>query len=401
MVSLLVLSLAVKFLLYAISPAGRGSFSFSDFEAWNDYAYAYVPSVMAFRSGFLPYASFYYAYPPLFLYALTAFSYLGASGAALPLVLADAFTVVPVYLIARRFMNGRPAFLASLVFALAPLNLFYADYVWLNPPLTTLFLLVSLYFLLEGRLDLSALTLALSIGFKQTALIAVPLVLIFVWRKTSRRSALRYLLLVAAACFAFSMPYLYVSPALYLESMFRFPQFTVGLPQNYYQLAVIAPSTSVVTINTATLPSYEQSLARLLGVGYPATLSIPVFVFLLPALARSLYSVSEDILVFVLAVAYLLLLIKFWRGRLPDDRAVLRYVAYVLLLFLAFYPFYKYYALGVTPLLVLLGLRKRALGAFLAFNLALILVPSMFAPYVPLAALAGLAALSSPRKLFS
>ena len=386
--ALVVLSLAVKFLLYAISPANRGGFSFSDLEAWNDYAYAYVPSVMAFRSGYLPYVNFYYAYPPLFLYVLTAFSYLESSaGAAVPLVLADALTVVPVYLMARRFLSQRPAFLASFVFAMAPLNLWYADYVWLNPPLTTLFLMVSLYFLLEGRLDLSALTLALSIGFKQTALIAAPLILIFVWRTSSRKSALRYLLLVAAVCFAFSVPYLFMSPALYLESILRFPQFTVSLPQNYYQLTVIPPSITISTINTATLPSYEQSLANLLGVGYPVTLAVPIFVFLLPSLARSLYFVSEDALGFILAAAYLLLVAKLWRNQQPDGRVMLRYVMYGLLLFFALYPTYKYYVVGVTPLLALLGCSKRYLGAFLAFNLALILVPSMFASFFPLLAL--------------
>jgi 4-amino-4-deoxy-L-arabinose transferase-like glycosyltransferase len=388
-VEILALALVVKVFLFSISPANRGGFSFSDLEVWNDYAYAYAPSVTAFKSGYLPYVNFYYPYPPLFLYALTAFSYLGASGgAAVPLVLADALTVVPVYLLARRFTSERLAFFASLVFALAPVNLLYADYVWLNPPLTTLFLMTSLYFLLKGRFDLSALTLALSIGLKQTALIVAPLILVFVWRKALRKTALRYLLLVAVVCFAFSVPYLFASPSLYLESIFRLPWFDVSLPQNYFQLLVIPPSITISTINTAALPPFEQTLAHLLGVGYPATLSLPVFVFLLPGLAQSFYSASENVLVLVLAVAYLFLFIKFWRNHQPDDKLLMRYVTYSLLLFFTLYPVYKYYVAGVTPLLALLGYRKRYLGAFFAFNIALILVPSMFASFLPLAALA-------------
>ena len=160
------------------------------------------------------------------------------------------------------------------------------------------------------------------------------------------------------------------------------------MPQNYYQLAVVAPSTAISTINTATLPSYEQTLAHILGVGYPTTLSLPFFVFLMPGLAGSFYSVSEDALLFVLAVAYLLLLFKLYRNHQPDDKTLLKYVMYGLLLFFALYPSYKYYVVGVTPLLALLGYRKRYLGAFLAFNVALILVPSMFASFLPLAALA-------------
>jgi 4-amino-4-deoxy-L-arabinose transferase-like glycosyltransferase len=155
-VSLLILNLAIKFTVFALSPASSG-FQFTDFETWSDYAYAYFPSVLAFKSGFLPYVNFYYPYPPLFLYALTLFSCPGVSwGSAVPLVLADALTAIPVYLIARRFMSERASFLTSLVFVLAPLNLLYADYVWLNPPLTTLFLMSSLYCFLEARYNLSS-----------------------------------------------------------------------------------------------------------------------------------------------------------------------------------------------------------------------------------------------------
>jgi 4-amino-4-deoxy-L-arabinose transferase-like glycosyltransferase len=347
---------------------------------------------MAFRAGNLPYASFYFPYPPLFLYALTAFSYLGTSwGPAVPLVLADALTVVPVYLIARRFLSERAAFIASLVFVVAPLNLLYADYVWLNPPLTTLFLMVSLYFLLEGRYDLSAVALAVSIGFKQTALIAAPLMLVFLWRKSSRKVAARFFLLVAAVCVVFSIPYILVSPALYLASMFRVPmQYFGGLPASYFQLGVIAPSTSISTINTATLPSYDQVLAHVLGVGYPATLTGPIFAFLLPALAQGYYSISQDVLVIVLLAAYVFTTIRLYRSKLTDDGALVRYLVCGFLLFFALYPVYKYYVVGVTPFLVLLGARKRDWGAFLGFNLALIVVPSVFASYLPLAALAWL-----------
>lgn len=55
---------------------------------------------------------------------------------------------------------------------------------------------------------------------------------------------------------------------------------------------------------------------------------------------------------------------------------LVRYVTYSLLFFFALYPVYKLCGRG-TPLLVLLGFRKRYLGAFIAFNVVILLVPSI------------------------
>jgi 4-amino-4-deoxy-L-arabinose transferase-like glycosyltransferase len=361
------------------------SLSIPNAENWKDYAYAYVPSVQAFKGGYLPYVDFYFAYPPLFLYALTAFSYLGPSWAAsLPSVIAEALTAIPVFLIARRFVSERVAFLAGLVFILAPMNLYYADYLWLNPPLTTLFLLVSVYFLLEQRYDLSAVTLALSIGFKQTALLAVPVLLLFMWKKTSRKAASKYLLLVAAVCLVLSVPYLFVSPVRYLFSIFRLPLDSLGLPQNYYQL--VAPTGPVETINTATYTGYLHAWWNLTYVNAPVTLILPFFVFLASG-AHQAFSSANSCLIAVLALAYVALLYKEHRKDLVQDRTVLLYVTYSLLVLFTFNPLYKYYLVGVTPLLVLIASDKRGLTAFVGLNLILMLIPRIAGSYVPLAVL--------------
>jgi 4-amino-4-deoxy-L-arabinose transferase-like glycosyltransferase len=149
---------------------------------------------------------------------------------ALPIVISDALTVVPVYLIGKRLLTERYAFIASLLFALAPINLLYVDYVWLNPPLTTFFLMASVYFLLVRRYDLSAFTLAISIGLKQTSLLALPIALFFIAKKLSYKMASRYLLMVTSICFAFSFPYILVEPRLYLYSIFRLPIGSWGEP---------------------------------------------------------------------------------------------------------------------------------------------------------------------------
>lgn len=256
---LLIISLSSKllFFVFGILRIGTG-FSPPISGAWEDYTYAYIPTVQAFRGGYLPYRDFFHAYPPLFLYVLTAFSVIPHFWSmALPLVVSDALTVFPVYLIARRLSGEREAFLASLLFALAPVNLFFVDLLWLNPPLATLFLLLSVHHLLEGRHDESAITLALSIGFKQTALLALPIILLFLAKKTSRKNVLRYFLMVAALCLAFSVPYIFLEPKRYLYSIFRVPLGAWGdLPDNYFQLGFTNPPGSG-TIDTATLGGYQ------------------------------------------------------------------------------------------------------------------------------------------------
>jgi len=391
LVWLLVISFAASFLVFILAIVSPG-FSIPNAEAWLDYAYAYIPSVQAFKAGYLPYANFYFSYPPLFLYALTAFSYLGPSWAsALPSVIAEALTAVPVFLIARRFVNVRGAFLAGLVFALAPMNLYYADYYWLNPPLTTLFLLVSVYCFLEGRYDLSAITLALSIGFKQTALLVLPILLLLLWKRTSRRVALRYLTIVAAICLIISLPYLFISPGLYLFSIFRLPLNPFYLPQNYYQL--VAPTGPVSTVNSATFTGYLLAWNNLIYVNGPVSLILPLFVFLVPG-AQDAFNYANIGLTAALVAVYLLLLYRTYKKDQAQDRTVILYAMFSQLVLFTFNPLYKYYLVGITPMLVLCAPGKRGLAAFIVLNLVMLLVPRIIAAYVPFAVLLWMSWLS-------
>jgi len=389
---LLLISFFSKFLLFIFSiESERMGFSLPISEAWKDYAYAYTPTVQAFRDGHLPYKDFFHAYPPLFLYALTLFSFLPYFWSmALPLIISDALTVAPVYLIGRRLLSERGAFIASLLFALAPINLFYIDYVWLNPPLTTFFLMASVYFLLEGRYDLSAFTLAISIGFKQTSLMALPIMLFFVAKKMSHKRVLRYLLMVASICFAFSIPYVFVEPRLYLFSVFRVPIGAWGkLPENYFQLGFTNPSGSG-TIDAATLDWYELKWMRYVPLNAPASLSLPIFIFLLPELAPDAYFKADLTLKILLLTAYGLLLYKAHKKEQIEDAVLIKYLLYSLLTLFTFNPVYKYYVAGITPFLALLRQKRRDLITFEAFNLALLAIPRPWASYLLLLLLAWL-----------
>jgi hypothetical protein len=385
-------AVAVKFAVFGISVWTSMGLSIPNAENWQDFSLAYMPAVAAFRSGFLPYNDFFYTYPPLFLYAQTAFSYLPLPtwSGAIPLVAADALTVVPVYLIARRFWGERNSLLVSILFILAPTNLYYVDYLWLNPPLTTLFLMVSVYFLIESRYDLSALMLAVSIGFKQTALFALPIMLLLVWRGPKGRSeAIRYLLIATVVCVLVSMPYLFISPGAYLASIFRLPtdMWAIRLPSNYFQIGV--GTGTPVSFNTLDWLTSKWSLLSA-GVYSPVTLALPVFIFLVPSAYSWVYSSSSALSIagyLVIAVGFALFLRSFWKRGSFDQTDVLKYVLYTMLLVFTFYPLYKYYVVGLVPLLVLTVRNKRDAIGFIVFSLVLVLVPRYLASWALLVTL--------------
>jgi len=386
-------AVAVKFGVFGLSVGTSTNLSLPNAENWQDFSLAYMPAAYAFRSGFLPYGDFFYPYPPLFLYLLTAFSYLPLPSwsGAIPLVAADALTVVPLYLIARRFSGESNALLASTLFILAPTNLYYADYLWLNPPLTTLFLLVSLCFLIEKRYDISALTLAVSIGFKQTALLALPVLLLVVWKgNRGRAGAMRYLLITASACLLVSLPYLFTSPGAYLASIFRVPTelWTAQLPSSYFQIGV--GTGTPVSFNTLNWMTSKWQLVAS-AINAPVSLGLPVFIFIIPSGLAWVYGTYyTDLLWFVLIIGYLLLMRQVWKAPQITGTDALRYIIYALLFLFTIYPSYKYYAVGVVPFLVLLVRGKKDVLGFIAFSFSLLFVPRYLSSWVLLAALVWL-----------
>lgn len=358
LVAILGFALLVKFVIFLLSVKTSIGFSVPNAENWQDFSLAYVRDVNAFKSGLLPYSDFYFPYPPLFLYALTLFSYLPANpwSMAIPLVIADALTVIPVYLIAREFVDEKYSMIISILLVLAPTSLYYVDYLFLNPSLTTLFLMVSIYFLIKKHYDLSAIALALSIGFKQTTLLAVPVFLFIVWRRRGTTPALRYFVLAALLSFAISLPFIIASPNLYLVTLLHAPPgFWPQVPPGYFFIA---------------------SPPSALGVNGPVTLGLPIFMSLLSQGDWQTYANPFGFFLSVTLIGvYALFLYKTARNTEISERDSLRYVLYSLLILFTFFTFYKYYIVGVIPIFTLLVRSKRDVLGFIAFNVVLMFVP--------------------------
>jgi hypothetical protein len=370
-------------------------------ENWQDFSLAYLPAVNALKNGFLPYINFYYPYPPPFLYVLTLFSYLPLPSwsSALPLVIAEALTVVPVYLIAREFVSERHSILISTLFVLAPTGLYYVDYLWLNPSLTTLFLMISIYLLLRKHYDLSAVALGLAFGFKQTALFALPIMALMVWRReSSKLGGLRYLFLGGALCFLLSLPYIALTPALYLESIVRFPQNLCTTTPDYCSIAV--GTGSPITLNLSSMIVSKWNFIAS-GVNNPVTLALPLFIFYLPTSLAYAYAARVNDLILVLLACFAILLYKTHRAKWFDAQDSLKYILYGLLLVFTLYPFYKYYIVGIVPILALLARSKRDAAGFVAFNFILMLAPRYLSSWVLLVTLLWLFRAQFHRKYFT
>jgi len=359
-------------------------FAFGEVEPFRDYGGAYLPTIEAFKSGYTPYVDFWYVYPPLFLYLLTAFSYLplGFWGPALPILIFDAFSVVLVYLIGLRFLSEKKSFLVSLLFTLAPINLFYNAHLWLNPPLVTFFALLAAYFLVTERYGLSSLALGVSFGFKQTSLLLFPVSLILAYKKTDLKKALKFIAVCTVVAIIISMPYLFTAPQYYLGCL-RVPFVSMPETGPEYRQRIMPPTATGIIQPNATYP---------VGGNWPINSAFPIFVFSSQGMEgdglftyyQSFMGAAVPILNLALFSSFSLLLLKTLRSRDMSGRTVVKYLLLSLILFHSFYGkgIYKYYYAMVTPFLALFMTSRIRCALYILFNLSTLLIPRFLSPWI-------------------
>lgn len=373
-------------------------------EAYTDYRDLYLPCLIApFLNGHGAYhlGTIVYNYPPLFLYLISGFAYLANIVwlPALPLVLSDILTVIPLYLILKEFVfrgDSRLAFVASVFWAANPINLFYNDLIWLNTGPTTFFMILAIYLFLKQNWFFSSLALAVSTGFKQIAVVLFPILLIFLWKATGFSKklivyAFSYILLLVLI----STPYVFNDAQNYFWSL-NFPLF--GIPSNV----------------SSSPPKFSASL------GDPVR--ITTFLGYLSSGMANVVSVSYQYLDYILAGAFALLLIYLFLNslsRLPrtstqeleqqtisaekkdlrrriseyfgfrvkgtfSANQVLVYSLVVMLMFFALFGrgVYKYYFASITPLGIPLFRHRFGAVIFEVFSIVLFLAPREVTPWM-------------------
>jgi Gpi18-like mannosyltransferase len=180
---------------------------FGNLEPYRDFTVYYVTLISNFTSGLIPYLQFGCAYPPLFLYLLAPFALvsLPAWAMAIPFVAFDAASVIPVFLIASKFMKRREAIIASIAFAVAPINLFYYDFLWLNSPPMTFFTILAAYAFLSRKYKSAFFFLAVATLFKDVAIALFPVFVVTMLNESDRRNVVGGAALYGATCFVGSL----------------------------------------------------------------------------------------------------------------------------------------------------------------------------------------------------
>lgn len=374
-------------------------------EAYTDYRDLYLKCLVnPFISGSGAYnLPIVYNYPPLFLYTLSAFA-LGSIAwlAAIPLVLFDALTVVPLYLISKEFLssgNSKFAFATSLIWIFNPINLFYDDLLWLNPGPTSFFLALGIYFLLKQKWMYSSIVLAISTGFKQTALILFPLFLVIMWKTIGfTRKTIAFIALYASSLVIISSPYVFEIPQSYFWSL-QLPIFgnPPGTGSSYpttfsYDLSQPTRLTTFFGLVKFTnlqgfaLASYHY-LDYIFIIGYVLLLlQMGLGLRNLPLLARNFANITLNrVLKRHDSTELLKITSNLHLPRLTMSGS-LTYFLVALLLFFTFFGrgVYKYYFAGLTPLALPLFSSKRGAIMFEAFTILLMFIPREVTPWMSL-----------------
>ncbi len=381
-------------------------------EAYTDYRDLYLLDlVQPFLHGHNIYylGTIVYNYPPLFLYVLGAFAYLVnlVWFPAVSLILFDILTVIPFYLVAKEFVfagDAKLAFAASMVWALNPINLFYNDLMWLNPPYFTFFLMLSLYLLLKRRWLFSSLSLAVSTGFKQISIIFFPIVLIFIWKATGfSKKLLYYALAYVGALILISTPYIEPTYVGAPNASNPLGSWNLTSAQNYFwslNFPILGNPSNVVN----TPPTFSTSLSDPIRLTYFfGTISVNL---------QSFVAMTYSYLNYVLIAAYAILILHLFfhvkRGDQIKWNDLFVYAMIAFLLFLAFFGrgVYKYYFATLTPLALPLYSNRRGAIIFQVFSAALILVPRAASPWMAVLVLTFVPTImawagSSPQKVAS
>jgi hypothetical protein len=368
---------------------GVYSAPYGSLEAYTDYRDLYMRCLVTpFLDGRPAYnLPIVYNYPPLFLYTLSVFGLVKLVWfPAIPLVVFDALTVIPIYLIGKQFLfsgSDKKAFAISLIWIFNPLNLLYNDLMWLNPGPTTFFMMMSILLFLRKNWLFSSIFLAISTGFKQTAVLIFPVLLIALWRmKGFSKSLFGFFGLYIGLLVVISTPYIFQNPQSYLWSL-QLPLLgnPPGVSSGY-------PTTFVYDLSQPTRLTTFLGLVKFVN---------------LQDMAVSSYLYLNDIFLLIFAAVVLWLVrtnLKFERKptthwyRAINLRVHLKrntmnesdILVYSLVFFLLFFSLfgrgvYKYYFASLTPLGLLIFSSRRAALVFEAFSISLLLLPREVTPW--------------------
>ncbi len=228
-------------------------------EGYADFDFYYIPYVDNFSVGWNPYegsstATFNpermdgYVYGPLYIFFISIgkmyFGLTAEQSVWVSNIVFDSLCSVMVYVLGKRYTGNVIAFIAAMFNSVVPISLFYANIYGLNTPQMTFFALLYLWFFLEHHDTLGFAVLAMGFMTKQFPLLFAMPALMFMVRRYGWLRGISFLIVFIMWSLLFSLPYIVVTPTLFIIKLFLAGRAPEGVPTYEYleQNQGIAPN---------------------------------------------------------------------------------------------------------------------------------------------------------------
>jgi len=126
----------------------------------------------------------------------------------LPAILFESFGIVLFFYIAQQLFSDKTARHLSLLYAFSYFTLISSGAKGNDDSIFMFFIILGVYLLIKGRLTLSASSIGVAAAFKVVALIMLPALLLYLYRKHTSWKLVKYSTVVAAVLLIFFVPVL-------------------------------------------------------------------------------------------------------------------------------------------------------------------------------------------------
>ncbi|MHA2408019.1 MAG: hypothetical protein ACXACA_06585 [Candidatus Ranarchaeia archaeon] len=209
-------------------------FDINTLETFTDYEHYYVVWIDAFWNGnWYPYTRAaenavlnIYAYTPVFLYVLAPFWWLPGNPLWIPIVVGDAAAVIPIVLAGYEFRGKYGGIFAGSLYTVSVLNIFYEGGIWMNPGISTFFLMMGVYFWgVKEQYTIGNLFFVLAVMTKQLLILFVfPFYIVLIAKQT--KPGLKQLVGAIVGCILLAIPYIIINPLEFFGHL-------IGLSSNF------------------------------------------------------------------------------------------------------------------------------------------------------------------------
>jgi hypothetical protein len=126
-------------------------------------------------------------------------------------IIFDVTNVALVFFIGKKFFNKEKSFYLALIYSFSFLPLHTSSVLGNNTPIFMTFFLLSIYFLIEKKLNLSSLFTVISIFFKLIPIIVYPVIIYYIFKKYNKKILIKYILFSILFFVALITPFIIIS----------------------------------------------------------------------------------------------------------------------------------------------------------------------------------------------